>query len=429
MDQLKPCQVQTLNKEHGLSLRDDKMYIQSFLINGEQNHATDPVPFKIHPDALEKIALSALGRAWLPYPQPDGNHHRPYAAASSDEILEYQKQYAGGEIVAAFVNPDTKNASVIIDVFPEYKNAVRFSKIPNYVSPMVHNYKFNKNDEIIEGEILHLQSVAAGGYGQVAKITGVCERKDLDSCMAEMRPLAASGKLLTYQYEKNLLSTHSIASNGMDGDNQMMGVPGMGQSQQAPSAGTDVSMILGELRAKVSSLEGLVAQYAAKEEERAKATAIPPPAAAVETPAESAPTESAPAEDLPPTENEEEQEESMAARGRIGRIERTVKSLAAAADRRNFNSFKTARIKDATTIADSEIAMGAAAPAARDARIKHWALLEDNSGKLKDIDVVAAHVSGQTMPEAMGASYTDDSQPTGSGFADMYKQFVGGNTL
>ena len=189
--------IRGLNLDRSLNLKTEgAMYIQAFLINSRQNHAADPKPFKIHPKSLRRIAASAYGRPWLPYPQPDGKHHKPHEYASANEMLEYQKKFAGGEIVAVFVNEESQNANVIIEVYPEFQDDVRNNKIPPYVSPMVHNYTVDKQGQMVGADIIHLQSVKTPGYdAQIAKINGVCTDKGLRACMMELRPMAAAGVL------------------------------------------------------------------------------------------------------------------------------------------------------------------------------------------------------------------------------------------
>ena len=212
MQTLTTQQVHSLNSKHGAGLEESKgkMYVQSFLINSQQNQAGDPHPFRVDGKLLPKLARTAIGMPWLPYPKSDGNHQRPIGAAAftADGIKQHQQQFAGGEIVAQYTNEGTGNVNVIIDVFPEYQEAVRSKKIPAFVSPMIFPHDMTPEGLVKEGEILHLQSVHHPGYApDVAKINSVCEGNGLKQCMTQMKALAASGKLAPFQSKvKNYIS-------------------------------------------------------------------------------------------------------------------------------------------------------------------------------------------------------------------------------
>ena len=224
MQTLTTQQVHSLNRKHGAGLEEGKgkMYVQSFLINSQQNQAGDPHPFRVDEKLLPKLARTAIGMPWLPYPKSDGNHQRPIGAAAftADGIKQHQQQFAGGEIVAQYTNEGTGNVNVIIDVFPEYQEAVRSKKIPEFVSPMIFPHEMTPSGLVKEGEILHLQSVHNPGYApEVAKINSVCEGNGLKQCMTQMKALAASGKLAPFQSKvKNY-----IAKNVSPADKTQMG--------------------------------------------------------------------------------------------------------------------------------------------------------------------------------------------------------------
>ena len=224
MQTLTTQQVHSLNSKHGAGLEEGKgkMYVQSFLINSQQNQAGDPHPFRVDSQLLPKLARTAIGMPWLPYPKSDGNHQRPIGAAAftADGIKQHQQQFAGGEIVAQYTNEGTGNVNVIIDVFPEYQEAVRSKKIPAFVSPMIFPHDMTPEGLVKEGEILHLQSVHHPGYApEVAKINSVCEGNGLKQCMTQMKALAASGKLAPFQSKvKNY-----IAKNVSPADKTQMG--------------------------------------------------------------------------------------------------------------------------------------------------------------------------------------------------------------
>lgn len=213
---LSRSQVHALNtKGAGLNEGKGKMYLQAFLINTDQNTANDPIPFKIHESFFPRLVKTALGKPWIPKPMPGDRHARPLGAAGedADSIKEFQQQFSAGEIVAQYINPDTGNANVIIDVFPEYQDKVRAGDVAPLVSPMVWG-KVEADGNIYDGEILHLHGVNQSGYDpRFAKINSVCEGNGLKHCMQEMRAMGAAGTLGSFQkqvrhYVKNRVSPH-----------------------------------------------------------------------------------------------------------------------------------------------------------------------------------------------------------------------------
>ena len=101
MQTLTTQQVHSLNRKHGAGLEEGKgkMYVQSFLINSQQNQAGDPHPFRVDDQLLPRLARTAIGMPWLPYPKSDGNHQRPIGASAftADGIKQHQQQFAGGK--------------------------------------------------------------------------------------------------------------------------------------------------------------------------------------------------------------------------------------------------------------------------------------------------------------------------------------------
>jgi hypothetical protein len=195
---LTPDEINELNRE-GFDLNVKKFYALSFLINDEQNHAADPRSFKIATSFVEPLTKTGMGRPWIPDTLPDGKHIRPKKGATAEEILQFQKDFAGGIMRGYWVNPISLNSNVIIEIFPEFKKAVEDGDIPPFVSPMLGNWTEDKNGEVITGEILHLQSVGTPGYDpEIAKFMGTCEG-DFNECAIQLEPLAAAGKLKEYR--------------------------------------------------------------------------------------------------------------------------------------------------------------------------------------------------------------------------------------
>lgn len=193
----------------GHGLHPNEFYVKMFIINHEQNKATDPVPFKIAPEVLQKFAETVVGRPWIAFPPDNTKHVR--GADTIQGILDYQKQFATGEFVKVIAGA-SGNIYGFAKIFPEYipllKKAREEGKLLPFTSPLVRMAKFNDKGEVIEGEIIHVQNVGTPGYGEVAKVAGMCEGM-LNKCMQELRIAGASGQLLDYQKK---LGGHS-ASN------------------------------------------------------------------------------------------------------------------------------------------------------------------------------------------------------------------------
>ena len=195
---LTSAEIKQLNRD-GFDLNEEKFYALSFLVNDEQNHATDPRPFKVATSFIKKLTKTGMGRPWLPDTLPNGKHIRPKKNATAEEILQFQKDFSQGVMRGYFVNPLTHNANVIIEIFPEYIDDVEKENIKPFVSPMIGNWREDENGEIVGGEILHLQSVDSSGYDpEFAKFLGTC-KGNFNECALELEPLAAMGKLKAYR--------------------------------------------------------------------------------------------------------------------------------------------------------------------------------------------------------------------------------------
>ena len=259
-------EIKSLNRQ-GYSLDESgkKFYALSFLINDKQNAAADPRPFKIKSEFLSKLVPTALNRAWLPDTLPNGKHIRPKPDATAEEILQFQRDYAGGEMVGYHINPITNNASVIIDVFPEYQKAVEDGKIKPFVSPMIGNWAEDENGEVVKGEILHLQSVGTPGYDpEYAKFQGTC-KGNFNECLAELKPLAAAGKLNDYRNSSMHCPKQFFSTLAAQGNlNNNMSLNPEETTTPEPNTPADVGMVVGELKKEVEQVKQTEIEMEAK---------------------------------------------------------------------------------------------------------------------------------------------------------------------
>lgn len=198
-------EIETLNLSDGsLNLDPNATYVASFLFNPERNNAGDPIPFKIAKESLMRIALTAIGKPWIPYPPDDAKHIRGAVGTNPNDaqaILRNQKQYSGGYIVGNF-KKDSQNVYSIIKVYPEYVDKVlrdlQAGKISPFTSVLLNVLK-EQNGEIKDAEVLHIQHVEKPGYpAEIARLTGVCSGM-FGECAQELRTLGASGQLQEYQ--------------------------------------------------------------------------------------------------------------------------------------------------------------------------------------------------------------------------------------
>ena len=249
-------------KRKGHDLDEEKFYAISFLLNDELNQAADPRPFQIASDFVEPLTKTGMNRPWLPDTLPNGMHIRPKEDATAEEILEFQKEYAGGIMRGYFVNPITHNANVILEIFPEYVEAVRTNKIKPLVSPMVGNWRENESGQIVEGEILHLQSVDSSGYDpKIAKFHGTC-KGDFETCRRELAPLAAAGLLKKFRGSEITCPKKFLNTLGATGISMSLPEEQATQSNENPTP--DANVVVGELKQKVEQMETKEAEMEAK---------------------------------------------------------------------------------------------------------------------------------------------------------------------
>lgn len=221
---LSKAEITTLN-ENGFDLDEsgNKTYILKFLFNDQKNEATDPMPFRIATEALDKIADTFVGRPYVYNPGIKGNvgEHVRGPVDDPKKIVEFQKKYAIGEILGKMRNPKTNNVYAIIEPFPEFKEEILNGDIPLPTSPLLEPLDM-RGDTIFDARGLHLQAVQNSGYPmQLTSKLGVCVGM-LNQCTAELRTLGSSGQLKKFQ--NNFSYTNSSIGGGMgDGDSNPAG--------------------------------------------------------------------------------------------------------------------------------------------------------------------------------------------------------------
>jgi hypothetical protein len=233
--------------------QDGEMYAQFFLFNNEMNNAGDPIKFKVYPENSKKIAETFIGRPYLlPMKDEKGNwinkHHRDN---DLNVLLNKQKKFAAGDIVAVHQNRRTGNWNAVVKVFPEHYDTFRKQNIPPATSPMLAHSDSHLDEEgrlhIKDGMGVHLQGVVKGGYPpELSEVKSICEA-GLNECMAELQTVAAAGQLLDYQESESFSITESEENHSMS---QQTAPPG--QAPGAPQAGAD--------EGRIAALEKAVAE-------------------------------------------------------------------------------------------------------------------------------------------------------------------------
>ena len=110
-------EVKSLN-DKGFDLDEKKFYALAFLVNDKENNAMQPIPFKVDSSFVEPLTKTGIGKPWIPNIHPDGIHIKSPNAKNIQDILDFQRKFAGGIMRGYFVNPVNNNASVIIEIFP-----------------------------------------------------------------------------------------------------------------------------------------------------------------------------------------------------------------------------------------------------------------------------------------------------------------------
>lgn len=263
-------EVNKLNSK-GYNLDPSRLYIFKFLFNDKPNKSGDPISFTIDTNALEKIAKSGIGFPYVFNPGIKNNKGAHVRGEDDDpkKIIEFQKKYALGIMKAYHINPISKNAYTIIEVFPEYEQDVLAGKIryqteeidsksgaaipitqeiplPNPTSTLIEPIKW-QNGKLVDGRLLHLMAVDNPGYPmELASISGACHGM-FDECAANLTTLGSSMKLKEFQ--KNFSYTPSTIGSSM-----AMNPPGNGTGTPAAGAAPK-EMSLAELTSAVTKLQ------------------------------------------------------------------------------------------------------------------------------------------------------------------------------
>jgi len=209
---LSPEQIKDF-KQNGHKLDSSKYYTITGMYNNKWNEAADPGRFKIATSAMDKIAKTSIGRPWIPFGNKINKHVRPHPLATVNEILEFQKKFAGGEIVSYIYNQQSNIVYAIIEIWPDFIKMVEDEEIYPFTSVMIGNQVFNKEGEYIDGEVLHIHSVETPGYSPTfAKFKAFCTG-GIKQCMEELRPMAASGTLLKFREQQTKIDFSKILNH------------------------------------------------------------------------------------------------------------------------------------------------------------------------------------------------------------------------
>lgn len=228
-------EIKILNTLGAAKLDDsgNSTYIIKFAFNDQKNQATDPIPFRIATDALDKIAKTGIGRPYVFNPGIKNNvgEHVRGPVDDPKRIVEFQKKFAIGMMESTMRNKSSNNVYAIINLFPEYVDDVQSGNIPFPTSPLLEPIDM-KGDTIYDANWLHLQAVPASGYPMsLTSKLGMCQGM-LDKCATELKTLGSSGKLKNFQkqfsYTESTLGslkmgndTPGQVANGPDGTGAM----------------------------------------------------------------------------------------------------------------------------------------------------------------------------------------------------------------
>lgn len=204
-------------------------YIIKFAFNDQKNQATDPIPFRIATEALDKIAKTGIGRPYVHNPGIKNNvgEHVRGPVDDPKKIVEYQKKFALGLIESTIRNPETNNVYAVINLFDEYVEDVNSGKIPLPTSPLLEPIDM-KGDTIYDANWLHLQAVKSSGYPmELTQKLGMCQGM-LNECATHLRTLGSSRQLKKFQnqfsYSKTTVGSAEMpddTTNGPQGSGQM----------------------------------------------------------------------------------------------------------------------------------------------------------------------------------------------------------------
>lgn len=183
-----------------LRLADAGDYAIVFLINSQQNQAVQPSPFKLTPEAVQRLLPSAVGKPWLPGRKGDNQYHFAAAASDQRQVIDEHSRRAAGVVAATYYNEQTGNASAIVSLLPGWKRMIETGQVSDYVSPMISVLAEDpRTGEVTDAEVIHIHSVDAPGYApQVARFSGTCTGQS-KQCMAELSTVAAAGRLAEYR--------------------------------------------------------------------------------------------------------------------------------------------------------------------------------------------------------------------------------------
>lgn len=242
-------------------LPQDKMHVLRFLFNNKMNKATDPEPFAVHTDLLDKLREDSIGMPWIVPEYGVNMHIRGKYDNPEDEVqslLDLQKEFTVGEIVDT-IRYSSDNVWGIIDVFPKFQASVERGYFPQLVSPTLNIIeKDSESGVVLDAQFINLQSVPKSGYPtHLTQVQGIC-KADMIECMPELRLQGAAG----HTSSTNIVSV----SKGKSGTSKSMSETETSESTETTETTEGEATEMPKVEELVKAVEELQAKAVATDE-------------------------------------------------------------------------------------------------------------------------------------------------------------------
>lgn len=384
-------------KQKGFDLDENQMHIIRFGFNDKWNNAADPRPFRVKTEHIETLAKDAVGMPYIVNPNGNKMHIRGTTEGKKDtalDLLSIQAKYAIGTIKAPLIT-EKKNVYFIIGIWPEYEKLITEKRIPEFTSITLQPIAEDA-EGISEAAFLNINGVETPGYDKIlAGTLGVC-KGGIKKCMDELAPLAAAGKLnATRENAESFSILQGKIGVSMSAD----------QSKATPSLETVVKDVEG-LKSEVSAIRSDVGAIRSTVEAFAKNTGAddkkPVGAAGDEKPKDGTGQIVIP----------KELENNEFVKSLADQVKESSKSLEQIKLEREAEKKKQAeqtRQNQAKSIVSYLIKTGKVKKEDEEKEIKKYFELKDESGNLKDLEVLDNFLKSQAP-----AKSEDDSDVLGA---------------